>query len=691
MSKVAAVVVFAIALGIGNNVSADESLAETSRLSQDLIYSVNRSPERTFDTARSVEVITAEEIQRRAGRGLADILAETAGVHVRRALVSGGAAVVRGLAGNQVLILVDGVKLTNGTWGSVSADYLNLVDVSQIERVEIVRGVVSVLGTESLGGTINIITKKGPPAADVVTGTVGVRYATADESTSLPLTLMGQSGKFRYSAGVTMRDLNDLRGGDSIGAQGVSGYNERSGFASAQYLLSPEKTLSAAYSDMKQGDLRAISKGLVGPAMYKPTHTRLASLSYLDLKPRLLEDSLRVTGSWNRQSDGHVIDLVANGMHADRTDSVEQFGFSLEAGKFLGASSHHIVYGIDLSTETTESLSLESYPGTGESYTARSRTMPGARYQTSGIYVSDHFNIGERFTASLGARYGIFSLKGSESSFLGNFELDQREGDYSASVNLIYHATPSLNLISNAMRGFRTPNIFDATAIEWGTSTVLVPNLGVSTESVMSYELGAKYASTRFDGSAFYFRTDLHDLLVRADGTLNGLPFNDSNGNGVRDPWEGSILQNKNVGEGTINGFELEGTLHLAHGFELAADLTRTTGTNTVSDEPFPYIPPTFGTVKLRYTASKRGFWSEAVFAFAQQQDRISEAERADDILANGTPAYQVITLRGGANITSHINATVAVENIFDKAYRFHGSQVFEPGRQLVVATQVRF
>jgi outer membrane receptor protein involved in Fe transport len=566
MSKVA-VTSIVIALCIGSTAAADNqaasaepttSLAETSRLSEDLIYSVNRSPERTFDTSRSVEVISAEHIQRHAGRGLADILADTAGIFVRRPLVSGGAAVVRGLAGNQVLILVDGVKLTNGTWGSLSADYLNLVDVSQIERVEIVRGVVSVLGTESLGGTINIITKKGPPNGSGITGSVGARYGTADESMSVPLTLMGQAGRFRYSAGLTLRDLNDLRGGDGVGAQGVSGYNERSGFFSGQYLLSPSKTVSAAYTDMRQSDLRAFSKGLIGPALYKPTHTRLASLSYLDLTIRTLEDSLRLSGSWNRQSDGHVIDLVANGMHADRTDSVEQFGFSLEAGKFLGASSHHLVYGIDLSTETTESISLESYPTTGVSYVARSRTMPGARYQTSGIYVSDHFSIGERLTASLGARYGIFSLKGSESSFLGDFDLDRREGDYSASLNLIYHATPSLNLMGNAMRGFRTPNIFDATAIEWGTSTVLVPNVDVSTESVVSYELGAKYASPRFSGSAFYFRTDLHDLLVRADGLLNGLPYNDSNRNGMRDPWEGSILQNRNVGEGTIDGFEFE-------------------------------------------------------------------------------------------------------------------------------------
>src|SRR6185295_20041667 len=39
-------------------------LAETARLSENLIYSVNRTPERPFDTARSVEVITSDEIAR---------------------------------------------------------------------------------------------------------------------------------------------------------------------------------------------------------------------------------------------------------------------------------------------------------------------------------------------------------------------------------------------------------------------------------------------------------------------------------------------------------------------------------------------------------------------------------------------------------------------------------------------------
>jgi outer membrane receptor protein involved in Fe transport len=96
--------------------------------------------------------------------------------------------------------------------------------------------------------------------------------------------------------------------------------------------------------------------------------------------------------------------------------------------------------------------------------------------------------------------------------------------------------------------------------------------------------------------------------------------------------------------------------------------------------------------VKLRYLpVSRHAFWGEAVFAFAGSQHRISSAERANPILANGNPSYQVFSLRGGANITPRISATVAIENLFDEAYRYHGSLVYEPGRELIVSTQYRF
>jgi len=47
--------------------------------------------------------------------------------------------------------------------------------------------------------------------------------------------------------------------------------------------------------------------------------------------------------------------------------------------------------------------------------------------------------------------------------------------------------------------------------------------------------------------------------------------------------------------------------------------------------------------------------------------------------------------VRGGWRINPHANLTVALENIADKEYRVHGSGVNEPGRNFIVAADLRF
>jgi len=147
------------------NSTGQPTLAETSKLSEDLIYSVDRTPERLFETPRSVSVITIDDLWRKNGRSLADILANEAGIIVTMNQYSSASPVVRGLSGKQVQILIDGIKINNSIYGTTQ-EYLNFIDPSMIERIEVVRGVVSVLGTESLGGVVNIITRKGPAGGE---------------------------------------------------------------------------------------------------------------------------------------------------------------------------------------------------------------------------------------------------------------------------------------------------------------------------------------------------------------------------------------------------------------------------------------------------------------------------------------------------------------------------------------------
>jgi hemoglobin/transferrin/lactoferrin receptor protein len=130
-------------LVVASRVFAQTESADTSKLSEDLIYSVNRTPEHTFDTARAVEVITIDDLWRKSGLTLADVLVDEAGFIKYRTNQYSSAGLLRGLIGKQVLILIDGVKVNNALYGDTPN--MDLIDLSQVERIEIVRGVVSVL------------------------------------------------------------------------------------------------------------------------------------------------------------------------------------------------------------------------------------------------------------------------------------------------------------------------------------------------------------------------------------------------------------------------------------------------------------------------------------------------------------------------------------------------------------------
>jgi outer membrane receptor protein involved in Fe transport len=120
------------------------------------------------DTAVPVSVVDREEIDKKGINVIGDIFRTLPGTST----VNEGAFQVRprirGLDSNRVLILVDGERLNNSrTSTAQSGIETGLVETSQIESVEVVRGSGSVLyGTDALGGTINIITKDTPARRD---------------------------------------------------------------------------------------------------------------------------------------------------------------------------------------------------------------------------------------------------------------------------------------------------------------------------------------------------------------------------------------------------------------------------------------------------------------------------------------------------------------------------------------------
>jgi len=665
---------------------AHAQTTDTGKLSEGLIYSVNRTPERPFETSRAVEVITREEIWRKNATTLTDILDEEAGFLKYRTSNSAASPVLRGMVGRQVLVLIDGVKVNNALSGDTPN--LDLVDISQIERIEIVRGVVSVLGTEALGGVINIITRKGTESNHAVGLSVGAQYVSGSDTFSTPVRVYQQNGKYRWTAGVNLQQFGESRGGKGVGTQPYTDYEQRAADVSFDYFASADKTLSFAYRTSAQEDAKNNSSIVSGTSLESvttPNTLTLASLAYQDLTDRGWTQSIRLTGYLNDQDNGTVeVRRVTPDRETSFLDEDRMFGLNLELGSFLGR--HHLVYGVDLTSETIDSTTSDRTLSTNTVTSRRGRFTDDAEYSSAGIYLQDHFSITQRFTATAGVRYGIFRSQGSETlPIVGAVDLAGSESDVTGALNLTYHATPSLNIIANVMRGFRAANLRDISRFSSSATNVEIPATDAAAERVMSYEAGLKFDRGMFSGSAFFFRNNLSNLLIVTNSTFRGLPFIDANGNGVRDTGEPAVRENRNQGDAVIDGYELEARVTPRAWLSIFANYTASEGQ---SDDAVPAtllqrVPPPAGAAGVRVTSGGRWSpWGELVFSF-------NKPYTLDGVEL--TPASDEISLRTGFTPTNWLRLAVSGENLTDERYIPRFTATAHPGRRVVVTTEFRF
>lgn len=111
-------------------------------------------------TGKQISVLDGQLFQKRAALSIDDLLKFEAGVEIQQRGPAGSQAdiIIRGSTFQQVLVLIDGVKLNDPLTGHFSG-YIP-IPPSEIERIEILKGpAAAIYGSEAVGGVINIITK----------------------------------------------------------------------------------------------------------------------------------------------------------------------------------------------------------------------------------------------------------------------------------------------------------------------------------------------------------------------------------------------------------------------------------------------------------------------------------------------------------------------------------------------------
>jgi outer membrane cobalamin receptor len=126
----------------------------------EIVVTAARHPQLLSESPWSITVLSSEALEKTGARSLGDALRPVLGMDIKSNGYQGSLTSMRlrGNSAEQVLVLVDGMRVSSPLLGV--ADF-STIPVHDIERVEVIRGASSALyGADAVGGVVNVITKK---------------------------------------------------------------------------------------------------------------------------------------------------------------------------------------------------------------------------------------------------------------------------------------------------------------------------------------------------------------------------------------------------------------------------------------------------------------------------------------------------------------------------------------------------
>jgi vitamin B12 transporter len=172
-------------------------------------------------SGKVISVISAAELEKKSGQSLATVLSQVAGVEINGNQSANGKNLgyyIRGGKNRQILILIDGIPITDASGISLEYD-LRLLPVEQIEKIEVMKGAASTLyGTGAATGVINITLKKG--AKKPIQGNA---YANiGSNNTADNYKYNGQDFNQGFSVNGSIKKVNYFAGLNSTETKGMS-------------------------------------------------------------------------------------------------------------------------------------------------------------------------------------------------------------------------------------------------------------------------------------------------------------------------------------------------------------------------------------------------------------------------------------------------------------------------------------
>jgi vitamin B12 transporter len=217
-----------------------------------VVITATRTPEPAEQTLAAVTVIDSREIARRQALSLQELFQGEAGIQINNngGLGKVSSVYLRGTEAEEVLVLVDGIRMGSVSLGTTAFQY---VPVEQIDHIEIVRGPrSSMYGSEAIGGVIQIFTRRPADGFRSEASAASGSHSTQSYTGAAA----GKADRLGYSVSAGYLDSNGYPncrgipyptgGGCYVSDPTPDGYHNASGSARLKYDLTDEADVEAS-------------------------------------------------------------------------------------------------------------------------------------------------------------------------------------------------------------------------------------------------------------------------------------------------------------------------------------------------------------------------------------------------------------------------------------------------------------
>ncbi len=681
-----------IALAFSGVAQAQTELVAATTL-RPVVVSGSRSAQDPDDLPLSIDVIRSQDIESQQIQDIRDLAADLPNVSVKRAparfgLASGNTGRdsnagfnIRGLDGNRVLLLTDGIRMPRSYVFSANAFGRDYFDLGLYQRVEVVRGPASVLyGSDGVAGLVNFITYEPSDfltATKTFGGRASVSGSSDDNGISAGATLAGRANDaLEWMVSVNGNRADGLKNMGTVDTANTTRTTpnpekDRGNSVLGKLVLRPnadQKHVLTLEHVQKSADYKLLTAVAAVPTAYTSV---LASTAKTDLDRNRFTwdaryqlgtawaDSLQTVVSYQRAGSREVATEDRN-TAADRvrdtTYDENTWQLGLQANKLLrlgGDMAHKLTYGVDYTRAQVSTLGTGVTPPAGETFPIK--RFPDTTEASSALYLQDEAIVGD-WSVTPGVRLDRFKFDPSQAGF-GSTVVAMSGSAVSPKLGVLYRATPQWSVFGNYASGFKAPNAGQVNAFFENVTQFYktIPNPNLKPEKSQNFEVGARgrLDALTLDVAAFTgrFKDLIEDTVNVGDLGTAASP---------------TVYQSINVGNARISGFEVKGNWDwgraLGGQFSTPFNYGQARGSDLDTGKPLDSVDPAKLNVGLQYATTGWDLHVNLAHHAAKKQGDTNAALFV-------TPAATTLDLGGQWRIQKGLRLNAAITNLTDTKY----------------------